>query len=121
MLDHDVVELADQTLFLVRQRPLELDPKTSQLLEDQAARERLGRLRAALADARTASAWTPPQLEEFLKSFAESEGGGLGKIGPLLRGVLSGGAPAPDLGRTLVALGRDEALGRIDDALSPSA
>ena len=31
---------------------------------------------------------------------------------------LSGGAPAPDLAGALTALGRDESLGRIDDALS---
>jgi len=57
-------------------------------------------------------------LQESLKAFAESEGIGLGKIGPALRGVLSGGTPAPDLGSALASLGRDESLGRIQDALS---
>ena len=60
-------------------------------------------------------------LEASLRAFAEAEGVGLGKVGPWLRGVLSGGAPAPDLASTLTALGREEALGRMDDALSLAA
>jgi glutamyl-tRNA synthetase len=35
--------------------------------------------------------------------------------------VLTGGAPAPDLAATLAALGRDEALGRLHDALTSAA
>ena len=62
--------------------------------------------------------WDAAGARGRLKAFAESEGVGLGKIGPALRGVLAGGSPAPDLGRTLAALGREEALGRIEDALS---
>jgi glutamyl-tRNA synthetase len=110
-----MVELADQTLFVVRERPLELDPKTLGLLTDAETVQRLSRLRSALA---SHDAWSVTELENLTKAFAESEGVGLGKIGPVLRGVLSGGASAPDLGRTLAALGKQEALGRIDDALS---
>jgi len=46
---------------------------------------------------------------------------GLGKIGPALRAVLSGGSAAPDLAGALVALGKAESLGRLDDALSLNA
>jgi glutamyl-tRNA synthetase len=113
-----IVELADQTLFLVKARPLDLDAKTQGLLADDEAAQRLARLRAALE---ASTAWAPAELESLVKDFAESEGVGLGKIGPVLRGVLAGGAPAPDLGRTLSTLGRKEALGRIDDALSTAA
>lgn len=113
-----LVELADQTLFLIGARPLDLDAKTLDLVSNAETRSRIERLRTALA---AHDNWTAADLETMLKGFADSEGVGLGKIGPVLRGVLSGGAPAPDLGRTLSALGRDEALGRIDDALSPAA
>jgi glutamyl-tRNA synthetase len=41
----------------------------------------------------------------------------MGQIGPGLRAVLTGGAPAPDLGSTLALLGREEALGRIGDGI----
>ena len=109
-----LLELADQTLFVLKTRPLELPDKALALLSDE-TRARFGRLRTAL----TGNAdWSVSALESALRSFAESEGVGLGKIGPALRAILSGGAPAPDLAGALVSLGKAESLGRIDDALS---
>lgn len=108
-----VVELAAAVQFALAVRPFTFDDKTVKLLTDE-TRERLGRLRQALA---AAPAWRQPELEAALKSFAESEGVGLGKFGPALRGVLSGGHPAPDLASTLASLGPEEGLARIDDAL----
>ena len=107
------LQLADLTLFALKSRPLELDPKTKGLLTDE-TRAVLGRLRNHVAT----SPWEVPALEAAIRGFAGSEGIGIGKFGAALRGVLSGGAPAPDLASALVALGKDEALGRIDDALS---
>jgi len=107
------VELAAAAQFALAVRPFTFDDKTVKLLTDE-TRARLGRLRHALAGV---TAWEQPVLEAALKSFAESEGVGLGKFGPALRGVLSGGHPAPDLASTLAALGPDEGLARIDDAL----
>ena len=103
--------------FALKARPFQLDEKTLQLLSGE-GRERLQRLRGRLGELEP---WTVEALEDGLRSFAADEGIGLGKIGPLLRGVLAGGAAAPDLAGTLFALRRDEALGRIDDALSPPA
>jgi glutamyl-tRNA synthetase len=108
------LELADATVFALKQRPLSLPDKARDLLTEE-TRRRLGRLREAYA---AASDWTVPGLEALNRGFAESEGVGLGKIGPALRAVLSGGSPAPDLAGALVALGKDESLGRMDDALS---
>jgi glutamyl-tRNA synthetase len=84
------------------------------LLNEETA-ARLSRLRERFA---AAEAWDVASLETLNKNFAESEGVGLGKIGPALRAVLSGGSPAPDLAGALVALGKEESLGRLDDALS---
>ena len=109
-----LLELADLTLFVLKTRPLTLDPKTMGLLNDD-TRARLGRLRDHLA---AETEWTAPLLEHAVRKFAESEGVGIGKFGPALRGVLSGGAAAPDLASALTALTRDESLGRIEDALS---
>jgi glutamyl-tRNA synthetase len=112
-----VVDLADQLAFVRSRRPLELDPKTvAQLTEE--TRARLTRLSERL---RTASDWTVPALEADLKAFADAEGVGMGKFGPALRGCLAGSKPAPGLAETLVALGREESLGRLDDALSSGA
>ena len=108
------LELADAVVFALKRRPLEIPEKARELLTEE-TRARLGRLREAYV---SATEWDVPGLEAFNKAFAEKEGVGLGKIGPALRAVLSGGSPAPDLAGALVALGKDESLGRLDDALS---
>ena len=112
-----LLELADAVVFALKRRPLELPEKTLALLTDE-TRERFSRLRHNLAGQ---ADWDVVALEAALRGFAESEGVGLGKIGPALRGVLSGGSPAPDLAGALVSLGKAESLGRLDDALSPAA
>ena len=107
-------ELADQCAFLLKARPLTLDDKTRGLLTDE-TQGRLGRL---LSQLENQADWDAATLEAALKAFAEAEGVGFGKIGPPLRGILTGGAPAPDLGKTLSALTKAESVGRIQDALS---
>lgn len=108
-----VLELADQTAFVLLARPLILDDKARKPLTDEAL-ERLGRLRSRL---QLFQSWDVFALEADLKAFAEEEGVGFGKIGPALRAVLTAGHPSPDIARILSALGRDESLGRLDDAL----
>ncbi len=108
------LDLADNVVFALKRRPLELPEKIAGMLNDE-TRGRLSRLRDRL---QSEAAWEVPALEALLRAFAESEGVGLGKIGPALRGVLSGGSPAPDLAGALVSLGKAESLARIDDALS---
>jgi glutamyl-tRNA synthetase len=108
-----LVQLADLLVFATRKRPFELDENTLKRL-DSDTRGRLERLTAQLIEAED---WDIPNLEALIRAFAEREGVGIGKFGPALRGVLSGGAPAPDLASTLVALGKQEALARLSDAL----
>jgi glutamyl-tRNA synthetase len=109
-----ILELADLCNFALKIRPLELDDKSQALLTEE-TRERLSRLAEDLS---LADYWTPPALQTRLRAFSEAEGVGMGKFGPALRGVLSGGAAAPDLAGALAALGAEESLGRINDALS---
>ena len=108
------LELADAVMFVLKDRPLELPEKARAAMTEE-MRGRLSRLRDALANAND---WDVPALEAAVRGFAEAEGVGIGKFGQQLRAVLSGGAPAPDLAGAMTALGRDESLGRIDDALS---
>jgi glutamyl-tRNA synthetase len=112
-----ILDLVDLTAFTTRSRPLDLDAKTQQLLNEE-TRGRLSRLADRLAGE---ADWTPHALEALLKAFGAEENVGLGKFGPALRGVLSGGAVAPDLASALAALGKEESLGRIKDALSRAA
>jgi glutamyl-tRNA synthetase len=111
-----ILELADQAAFLFRQRPVPLEDKARALLSSETT-ERLARLQVLLT---ASNDWSAEALEGLLKGFAESEGVGFGKIGPPVRGVLTGGSPSPDLSKTMAALGRDETLGRLTDALSLS-
>jgi glutamyl-tRNA synthetase len=112
------LELADQLAFVLKSRPLSLDEKTRGLLADSETHGRLSRLRDRL---QLFEGWDVLALEAEIKAFAEDEGVGLGKIGPGLRGILTGGTPSPDLSKTLAALGRSESLARMDDALSSHA
>ena len=114
---HTTLELADLTLFALLTRPLSLDEKSRKRLDPETL-DRLARLHAALAKVQD---WTPPALEAAIRAFAEAEGVGVGKFGAALRAVLSGGVPAPDLASALTALGREESLGRLQDALPPGA
>jgi glutamyl-tRNA synthetase len=111
-----LLEVADAAAFLFLVRPITIGEKPAAQLTPEAM-DRLARLRLLLGPAE----WAAPDLDALIKSFAESEGVGLGKIGPPLRAALTGGLPAPDLGATLELLGRDESLGRVDDALSRRA
>ena len=112
-----LLELADLTKFVLARRPLELDEKARKPLDEEGV-ARLKRLRERLG---LFESWDVFALEAELKAFAEDEQVGFGKVGPLVRGVLTGGLPAPDLAKTLAALGREEALARLDDALSSHA
>ncbi len=112
-----LLDLPGLASFAMLQRPLHLDEKTrARLSEDATAR--LGRLRERLAQL---NEWTVEALDSRLKEFVAEEGVKFGEVGPLVRGVLTGGNAAPDLASTLFALQREEALGRIDDALSRPA
>ena len=108
-----IPELADQTAFVLQARPLALNEKSVGLLQGDGG-QRISRLRERLA---LFQSWDVFALEAELKAFAEEEGVGFGKIGPSMRAALTGGSASPDIARTLCALGRDESLGRLDDAL----
>lgn len=112
-----LLDLADALVFVLKARPLEIPEKGQAMLTEE-VRGRLSRLRDRLAEA---SEWEVPALEGLIRGFAESEGVGIGKFGGALRMVLAGGSPAPDLAGTLVALGKDESLGRLNDALPNAA
>lgn len=112
-----VLELADAVVFALKRRPLELPEKAQAAMTEEMV-GRLSRLRDALS---ALPHWDVPDLEAAIRAFAEQEGVGLGKFGPQLRAILSGGAPAPDLAGAMVALTRAESLARLDDALSRRA
>ena len=103
-------ELADGAAFLFKTRPLELDEKASALLTGE-ARELLARISERL---HSESDWTVPTLEANLKTFAEEQGLGLGKLAQPMRAALTGTTTSPGIFDVLALLGREEALARLD-------
>jgi glutamyl-tRNA synthetase len=108
-----IAELAEMSLFLLRDRPIPIGETARKTIDD--AQDRLARLSGRLAEL---AAWDAATLAAELKAFAGSEGVGMGAVGPAVRAALTGGTPAPDLGQTLELLGRAETLARLQDQIS---
>lgn len=109
-----VPDLLKEAAFLVSPRhrsDINLNAPTPIAFE---VRQRLARLSDVLAKTPN---WDAETIGATLKDFAASEGVGLGKIGPPLRAILTGGAPAPDLGNMLWLLGKEETLARMTTQL----
>lgn len=106
-----LVELLDSAAYLYSARPLALEPKAAQLLDEQ-ARQRLGRLAATLAPL---DDWSLAGCEQAIRTFSEAEGVKLGQVAQPLRAALTGKSTSPGLFDVMAVLGRDECLGRIAD------
>jgi glutamyl-tRNA synthetase len=105
-------ELAEGARFYVAPRPLALDDKARRLVAE--SRDTLRDLRQALA----ATDWVATALEEEVRRFAEARGLKLGAAAQPLRAALSGSTVSPPIFDVMATLGRDEALGRLDDAVA---
>jgi glutamyl-tRNA synthetase len=105
-----LVDLVHAAAFIVAARPIPIDDKATALL-DGGARILLGRL----AETLKAAAWNAAALEAAVRGFAEAEGITLGKVAQPLRAALTGSTTSPPIFDVLVALGREESLGRIAD------
>ncbi len=110
-----LVELMNSTAYLFAARPLALDDKAAQILKD-GGREAIAGLLPVLEGA---DDWTALQLETAVKAHAEAKGLKLGKLAQPLRAALTGTATSPGIFDVLEVLGREEALGRLRDAVRP--
>jgi len=109
-----VIELTENAKFFVEIRPLSMTEKAAKLLDPE-TRDHLSVIRGQLDGL---SVWTVESLEQQVKEFAESAGLKLGKVAQPLRAALTGTTVSPGIFDVMEILGRDETLGRIDDALS---
>jgi len=114
-----LVELMEGAAFLVAGRPLAMDDKAGALLRDGGA----ATLRQLLPRLAAVDQWTVPALETEIRGFCASSGEKLGRIAQPLRAALTGRTVSPGVFDVLAVLGREEALGRIADAVeaTPSA
>ncbi len=105
-------ELAENAAFYCRRRPLPLTEKAARLLTDETRT-----MLVALTDRFAAlPTWTEPALNEAARGFADDGGLRLGKVAQPLRAALTGSTVSPGIFEVAAVLGRDEALGRLEDA-----
>ena len=108
-----IPQLSDAVAFAIARGPFVFDDKTKNLLTEETV-ARLKRLHKTVLEW---AAWDPESIDVELKKFVENEQVGFGKVGPVLRGVLSPAMAAPDISRLLASLGREESLTRLGGAL----
>ena len=107
-------DLAASSLFYLRSRPIPMDEGAAKLLASATP----GLLERARARFAAQDDWTAAALEQVARELAESEAAKLGQIAQPLRAAVTGSAQSPGLFEVLEVLGRQEVLGRIDDALA---
>lgn len=109
----NIVELSEDSMFYVRTRPLQLADKAIALLDDE-ARRHLAELSKRLGDA---GEWKADALEELLRRYSDEERVKLGNIAQPLRAALTGATASPGIFEIMEVLGKEESLGRLDDAI----
>lgn len=108
-----LIELAENALFYLLERPLTLDDKAAKILADdgRAALSQFASILAALPN------WQQETLENEARHFAETQNLKLGKLAQPLRAALTGSTMSPPIFEVMQILGREESLGRISDVL----
>lgn len=109
----NLIELANNSLFLYKKRPLDLDEKAQSLL-DADARQLLESIHSTLADL---DDWTLEATEDRVKAIAEAAELGLGKLAQPMRAALTGSTNSPGIFDVLILLGKEESLGRLADQI----
>jgi glutamyl-tRNA synthetase len=99
--------------FLVERQ--EMDPAAWDKVMKDGAAERLEKARAALA---TAEPFGTEQVEQALRGVVEQEGVKPKDVFQPVRVAVAGTTVSPGIFESVAALGRDEALARIDEALA---
>jgi glutamyl-tRNA synthetase len=107
----NLVELTENTVFYVVERPLEMNDKAAKILGTE-ARVRLAGLHRDLS---ALSAWNEADIEAAVRAFAEAAGCKLGDAAQPLRAALSGSNTSPGIFEVMAVLGREESLARIAD------
>ena len=105
-------ELMDGAGFLFAQRPLAFDAKASEILKNGGA----GQIAAMLSQLASLEHWSASETEAAVRRYAESAGIKLGQAAQPLRAALTGRLISPGIFDVLEVLGREESLGRLQDA-----
>ncbi len=114
---NSLVELAENAAFYLAERPIPIDRRARKLLGGNARQI----LQALLPALEAVASWEEDEIEPAVREFAKHRGIKLGAVAQPLRACLTGRAASPGIFEVAAVLGRTEALGRIEDALSPDA
>ena len=109
-----LVELKTGAAFLFAVRPLAMDEKAKQIIADGG----MAALRELKPVLEACNEWMATALEAAVKAHAEKFGIKLGKLAQPLRAALTGASTSPPIFDVLDALGRKEAMARINDLLN---
>lgn len=111
-----LTELAEISAFCYRDFD-EFDEASAKKHLRLVAREPLEKLRAAF-DLMAFEDWTPEQLKRVVERVAEELETNMGKVAQPLRVAIVGRAASPGIDETLMLVGKEAALRRIDKALA---
>jgi len=109
----NTLELIESAAFYARTRPLEMNEKAAKLISGD-GHDVLRNIRTVLTDITN---WETDVLKEAAKAFAEQAELKLGKVAQPLRAALTGSNVSPGIFEVMEVLGKEECLGRLDDAL----
>ncbi len=106
-------QLLEKAHFILTQRPIAPDEKAAAALDD-VSRSILKELTPRLQTA----TWDREILEGVVTEVAQAHGLGLGKLAQPLRAALAGRTNSPSVFDMMIILDRDEALARLQDAVT---
>jgi glutamyl-tRNA synthetase len=109
-----LIELFEGTRFIWATRPLVSDEPAKAVLTPEAKAV----LSALFPQLQAVEDWTAANTEAVLRAYAESAGMKLGGIAQPLRAAVTGRTMSPPIFDVLSVLGKDETLGRLQDALT---
>ena len=107
-----LVDLVIGAEFLFAARPIPIEDKPTKALQKENAAGILKGVAAVLEDL---PQWTADDLEPTVRAYGETTGVKFGDIAQPLRAALTGKSVSPGIFDVLLALGREESLGRIAD------
>jgi len=107
-----LVELADNAAFYIAPLPLALDEKA----REQLTPENLNFVREFVKGLYAVDVWAESDLEEYARTFAESQDLKLGKLAQPLRALLTGSTVSPSVFDVMAVLGREASLQRLQRA-----
>ena len=109
-----LIELLENARFLFAERPLAFEPKARAILDEGGveALEGVAERLEALPD------WTVEAVETEVRGLADEKGLKLGKLAQPLRAARTGRTQSPGIFDVVEAVGRDEAVARIRDAVA---